>query len=50
MSSRSASTTNPPFFSSSPTTLLAHIAALTERIVLGTAVTRIMTNYPVNIA
>jgi alkanesulfonate monooxygenase SsuD/methylene tetrahydromethanopterin reductase-like flavin-dependent oxidoreductase (luciferase family) len=25
---------NPPFFSSSPTTLLAHIAALTERIIL----------------
>src|ERR1700754_4568908 len=41
---------NPPFFSSSPTTLLAHIAALTKRIVLGTAVTLITTNDPVKIA
>src|SRR4051812_36691495 len=41
---------NPPFFSSSPTTLLAHIAALTERIVLSTAVTLITTNVPVKIA
>jgi putative FMN-dependent luciferase-like monooxygenase len=41
---------NPPFFSSSPTTLLAHIAALTERIVLSTAVTLITTNDPVKIA
>ncbi|HTU84035.1 MAG TPA: LLM class flavin-dependent oxidoreductase [Solirubrobacteraceae bacterium] len=30
---------NPPFFSSSPTTLLAHVAALTERIILSTSVT-----------
>ncbi len=41
---------NPPFFSSSPTTLLAHIAALTERIILTTAVTLITTNDPVKIA
>src|SRR3954467_9430705 len=41
---------NPPFFSSSPTTVLAHIAALTERIVLSTAVTLITTNDPVEIA
>jgi putative FMN-dependent luciferase-like monooxygenase len=41
---------NPPFFSSSPTTLLAHIAALTERIILSTAVTLMTTNDPVKIA
>jgi putative FMN-dependent luciferase-like monooxygenase len=41
---------NPPFFSSSPTTLLANIAAQTERIVLSTAVTLITTNDPVKIA
>jgi putative FMN-dependent luciferase-like monooxygenase len=41
---------NPPFFSSSPTTLLAHIAAQTERILLSTAVTLITTNDPVKIA
>jgi alkanesulfonate monooxygenase SsuD/methylene tetrahydromethanopterin reductase-like flavin-dependent oxidoreductase (luciferase family) len=41
---------NPPFFSSSPTTLLAHIAALTERITLSTAVTLVTTNDPVKIA
>src|SRR5204863_884980 len=41
---------NPPFFSSSPTTLLAHIAALTGRIILSTAVTLITTNDPVKIA
>src|ERR1700751_5204696 len=41
---------NPPLFSSSPTTLLAHIAALTERIILSTAVTLIPTNDPVRIA
>src|SRR6201981_3289463 len=35
---------NPPFVSSSPTTLLAHIAALTERIILSTAVTLITAN------
>ena len=41
---------NPPFFSSSPTTLLAHIAALTKRITLSTAVTLITTNDPAKIA
>src|SRR6201982_1234321 len=41
---------NPPFFSSSPTTLLAHIAALTERVVLSTAVTRVQTNSHVKYA
>jgi putative FMN-dependent luciferase-like monooxygenase len=41
---------NPPFFSSSPTTLLSHIAALTERIILSTAVTLVTTNDPVKIA
>ena len=41
---------NPPFFSSSPTTLLAHIAARTRQIVLSTAVTLITTNDPVRIA
>src|SRR5688572_19700129 len=41
---------NPPFFSSSPTTLLAHIAALTTRIIVSTSVTLITTNDPVRIA
>jgi len=41
---------NPPFSSSSPTTLLAHIAALTERIILSTSVTLVTTNDPVKIA
>ena len=41
---------NPPFVSSSPTMLLAHIAALTERIILSTSVTLITTNDPVKIA
>src|SRR5207247_252424 len=41
---------NPPFVSASPTTLLAHIAALTERIILSTAVTLVTTNDPVKIA
>jgi len=41
---------NPPFFSSSPTTLLGHIAAVTERIILTTSVTLITTNDPVKIA
>src|SRR4051812_46563797 len=40
----------PPFFSSSPTTLLAHIAALTDQIILSTAVTLITMNDPVKIA
>ncbi|MFI2410893.1 LLM class flavin-dependent oxidoreductase [Streptomyces sp. NPDC018947] len=41
---------NPPFVPSSPTTLLGHIAALTERIVLSTSTTLITTNDPVKIA
>jgi putative FMN-dependent luciferase-like monooxygenase len=41
---------NPPFFSSSPTTLLANIAAQTQRIVLSTAITLITTNDPVKVA
>jgi len=41
---------NPPFVPSSPTTLLAFIAAQTERIVLSTATTLITTNDPVKIA
>jgi putative FMN-dependent luciferase-like monooxygenase len=41
---------NPPFFSSAPTTLLAHIAALTDQIILSTAVTLVTTNDPVKIA
>ena len=41
---------NPPFFSSSPTTLLAHIGALTERLILTTSTTLITTNDPVRIA
>jgi putative FMN-dependent luciferase-like monooxygenase len=41
---------NPPFVPSSPTTLLAHVAALTERIVLSTSVTLMTTNDPVKIA
>ncbi|WP_028064158.1 CE1758 family FMN-dependent luciferase-like monooxygenase [Solirubrobacter soli] len=41
---------NPPFFSSSPTTLLANIAAQTQNIVLSTAITLITTNDPVKVA
>ncbi|QWL30965.1 LLM class flavin-dependent oxidoreductase [Rathayibacter toxicus] len=41
---------NPPFWSSSPTTTLAYIAARTERIILSTATTLITTNDPVKIA
>ncbi|MFI5529122.1 CE1758 family FMN-dependent luciferase-like monooxygenase [Kitasatospora sp. NPDC051853] len=41
---------NPPFVSSSPTTLLAYIAAQTERIILSTSTTLITTNDPVKIA
>ncbi|WP_062212614.1 CE1758 family FMN-dependent luciferase-like monooxygenase [Demequina oxidasica] len=41
---------NPPFFSSSPTTLLAHIAALTETLTVTTSTTLITTNDPVRIA
>src|SRR6478609_196128 len=40
---------NPPFWSSSPTTTLAYIAAQTERLVLSTATTLITTNDPVKI-
>ncbi len=41
---------NPPFFSSSPTTTLAYVAAQTERLQLSTATTLITTNDPVKIA
>ncbi len=41
---------NPPFWSSSPTTTLAFIAAQTERLVVSTATTLITTNDPVKIA
>lgn len=41
---------NPPFFSSSPTTTLAYVAAQTERLTLSTATTLITTNDPVKIA
>jgi putative FMN-dependent luciferase-like monooxygenase len=41
---------NPPFANSSPTTLLAYIAAQTERIILSTATTLITTTDPVKIA
>ncbi|NYD65820.1 LLM class flavin-dependent oxidoreductase [Agromyces atrinae] len=41
---------NPPFWSSSPTTTLAYIAAQTETLQLSTATTLITTNDPVKIA
>lgn len=41
---------NPPFWSSSPTTTLAYIAAQTEKLILSTATTLITTNDPVKIA
>ncbi|MBN9795264.1 5,10-methylene tetrahydromethanopterin reductase [Pseudonocardia sp. TMWB2A] len=41
---------NPPFVPSSPPAILGHIAAVTSRIVLSTAVTLITTNDPVRIA
>ncbi len=41
---------NKPFFSSSPSTILAYIAAQTERIILSTTTTLITTNDPVKIA
>lgn len=41
---------NPPFVPSSPTTLLAYIAAQTENIILSTSTTLITTNDPVKIA
>jgi putative FMN-dependent luciferase-like monooxygenase len=41
---------NPPFVPSSPTTLLAYIAAQTEHLLLSTSTTLITTNDPVKIA
>jgi putative FMN-dependent luciferase-like monooxygenase len=41
---------NPPFYPSSPTTILGYVAAQTERIILSTATTLITTNDPVKIA
>jgi putative FMN-dependent luciferase-like monooxygenase len=41
---------NPPFVPSSPTTILAYVAAKTERITLSTSTTLITTNDPVKIA
>ena len=41
---------NPPFFSSSPTTLLAYIAAQTSTLKVSTSTTLITTNDPVRIA
>jgi putative FMN-dependent luciferase-like monooxygenase len=41
---------NPPFVPSSPTTLLAYIAAQTKQLLLSTATTLITTNDPVKIA
>jgi putative FMN-dependent luciferase-like monooxygenase len=41
---------NPPFIPSSPTTILAYVAAKTERITLSTSTTLITTNDPVKIA
>ena len=41
---------NPPFVTSSPTTLLGYIAARTSRLVLSTSTTLITTNDPVKIA
>ena len=41
---------NPPFVASAPTTMLAYIAAQTERIILSTSTTLITTTDPVRIA
>lgn len=41
---------NPPFWSSSPTTTLAYLAAQTEKLILSTSTTLITTNDPVKIA
>ena len=41
---------NPPFVPSSPTTMLGHIAAQTEKLILSTSTTLITTNDPVKIA
>src|SRR4029078_12089290 len=40
----------PPFVPSSPTTMLGHIAAKTDRLILSTSTTLITTNDPVKIA
>jgi putative FMN-dependent luciferase-like monooxygenase len=41
---------NPPFMPSSPTTILGHVAARTNQIILSTSTTLITTNDPVKIA
>ena len=41
---------NPPFWSSSPTTTLAYIAAQTDKLIVSTSTTLITTNDPVKIA
>ena len=41
---------NAPFVNSSPTTLFAYIAALTERLILSTTIAHITTNDPVKLA
>lgn len=41
---------NPPFVTTSPTTLMAYMAAQTERIVFSTAIAQITTNDPVKLA
>ncbi|MFJ6630958.1 LLM class flavin-dependent oxidoreductase [Streptomyces sp. NPDC091376] len=41
---------NPPFVPSSPTTMLGHVAARTENLILSTSTTLITTNDPVKIA
>lgn len=41
---------NPPFWSSSPTTTLAYIAAQTQNLIVSTATTLITTNDPVKVA
>lgn len=41
---------NPPFYPSSPTTILGYVAAQTEKIILSTTTTLITTNDPVKIA
>ncbi|MDJ0356519.1 LLM class flavin-dependent oxidoreductase [Paenarthrobacter sp. PH39-S1] len=41
---------NPPFYPSSPTTILGYVAGQTKRIILSTATTLITTNDPVKIA
>ncbi|HEU0257233.1 MAG TPA: LLM class flavin-dependent oxidoreductase, partial [Microbacteriaceae bacterium] len=41
---------NPPFWSSSPTTTLAYIAARTKRLIVSTSTTLITTSDPVKVA